>query len=186
MTLFVPDGFLTRLTEGYYLAAIVPIFTSIFLHAGLPHLAGNMLFLYIFGDNMEDRLDPRRYQVFYLVGRDGRRRGSGGRGGQCKRAYDRCQHRNRRIVRRLPPAVPVSAGVGALCGAVLLVDHSLAGGVVSEGLDSGAGSQWQHGDRLDCCIGRDGVGAHESGFLAGAGLAWVLRGRRRASIDVRR
>lgn len=47
--------------------AIVPIFTSMFLHAGWLHLLGNMLFLYIFGDNVEDRLGHFRYLIAYLL-----------------------------------------------------------------------------------------------------------------------
>ena len=43
------------------------LFTSMFLHGGLLHLLGNMLFLYIFGDNVEDRLGHLRYLVFYLL-----------------------------------------------------------------------------------------------------------------------
>jgi rhomboid family protein len=45
---------------------ITPI-TSMFLHGGIAHIAGNMLFLWIFGDNIEDRLGHIRYLVFYLV-----------------------------------------------------------------------------------------------------------------------
>jgi membrane associated rhomboid family serine protease len=48
-------------------SAIVPLFTSMFLHAGLFHVAGNMLFLWIFGDNIEDYLGHFRYLLFYLV-----------------------------------------------------------------------------------------------------------------------
>lgn len=40
---------------------------SIFLHGGWIHLAGNMLFLWVFGDNIEDAMGPGRYIVFYLV-----------------------------------------------------------------------------------------------------------------------
>lgn len=43
------------------------IFTSMFLHGGLAHLGWNMLFLYIFGDNVEDRLGPERFTVFYFL-----------------------------------------------------------------------------------------------------------------------
>jgi len=43
------------------------LLTSVFLHAGVFHLAGNMLFLWIFGDNMEDELGHLGYLVFYLV-----------------------------------------------------------------------------------------------------------------------
>jgi membrane associated rhomboid family serine protease len=44
------------------------IFTSMFMHAGLAHIGGNMLYLWIFGDNVEDRVGHGRYLVFYLVG----------------------------------------------------------------------------------------------------------------------
>lgn len=43
------------------------LFTSMFMHGGLAHLGGNMLYLYIFGDNIEDRLGHVRYFFFYLL-----------------------------------------------------------------------------------------------------------------------
>ncbi|MEP6925892.1 MAG: rhomboid family intramembrane serine protease, partial [Pyrinomonadaceae bacterium] len=43
------------------------ILTSMFMHAGFSHIAGNMLYLWIFGDNLEDRLGHIRYACFYLV-----------------------------------------------------------------------------------------------------------------------
>ncbi len=43
------------------------LFTSLFLHGGLMHLAGNMLYLWIFGNNVEDALGHIRYLVFYVV-----------------------------------------------------------------------------------------------------------------------
>lgn len=46
---------------------ILPFFTSMFLHGGLFHILGNMWFLYIFGDNVEDRLGHLRYLTFYLL-----------------------------------------------------------------------------------------------------------------------
>ncbi len=42
------------------------VFTSMFIHAGWGHIFFNMLFLWIFGDNVEDRLGHRRYLLFYL------------------------------------------------------------------------------------------------------------------------
>ena len=45
----------------------ITFFTSIFMHAGIAHIFGNMLFLFIFGDNVEDRLGHLRYLIFYLV-----------------------------------------------------------------------------------------------------------------------
>lgn len=43
------------------------IFTSMFMHAGVSHLAGNMLFLWVFGDNLEDRMGHLRYLFFFLL-----------------------------------------------------------------------------------------------------------------------
>ncbi len=43
------------------------IFTSMFLHGGWMHLGGNMLYLWIFGNNIEDRLGPVRFLIFYLL-----------------------------------------------------------------------------------------------------------------------
>src|SRR3984893_11003147 len=43
------------------------LITSMFMHGGLAHIFGNMLFLWIFGDNIEDRMGHARYLIFYLV-----------------------------------------------------------------------------------------------------------------------
>ncbi|MBI2907204.1 MAG: rhomboid family intramembrane serine protease [Chloroflexi bacterium] len=43
------------------------LFTSMFVHGGIAHIAFNMLYLRVFGDNVEDRLGPGRYLVFYLL-----------------------------------------------------------------------------------------------------------------------
>jgi membrane associated rhomboid family serine protease len=45
----------------------ITLFTSMFMHGGIAHIAGNMLFLWIFGDNIEDRLGHLRYLTFYLL-----------------------------------------------------------------------------------------------------------------------
>jgi membrane associated rhomboid family serine protease len=55
-------------SDGVNLGHIGTIFTSMFMHAGFVHLAGNMLYLWIFGDNVEDYLGPGKYLAFYLVG----------------------------------------------------------------------------------------------------------------------
>ncbi|MGH9350062.1 MAG: rhomboid family intramembrane serine protease [Vicinamibacterales bacterium] len=47
--------------------AWVNVFTSMFLHGSFLHFAGNMLYLWIFGDNVEDRMGHGRFIVFYLV-----------------------------------------------------------------------------------------------------------------------
>lgn len=48
-------------------AIVIPFFTSMFLHAGWLHVLGNMWFLYIFGDNVEDYLGHFKYLVFYVL-----------------------------------------------------------------------------------------------------------------------
>ena len=45
----------------------VTVVTSMFLHGGFMHVAGNMLYLWIFGDNVEDRMGHGRFLVFYLL-----------------------------------------------------------------------------------------------------------------------
>ena len=45
----------------------VTVFTSMFLHGGFLHFGGNMLYLWIFGDNVEDRMGHGRFLVFYLL-----------------------------------------------------------------------------------------------------------------------
>jgi membrane associated rhomboid family serine protease len=47
--------------------AVATLFSSMFLHGGWLHLLGNMLYLYIFGDNVEDVLGPGLYFLFYMV-----------------------------------------------------------------------------------------------------------------------
>lgn len=50
---------------------LIPVYltliTSMFMHGGIAHIFGNMLFLWIFGDNIEDRLGHVRYLIFYLI-----------------------------------------------------------------------------------------------------------------------
>jgi membrane associated rhomboid family serine protease len=47
--------------------SLTTVFTSMFLHGGWMHFLGNMLFLWIFGDNVEDRMGHGRFAVFYLL-----------------------------------------------------------------------------------------------------------------------
>lgn len=50
-----------------FAGAFLPLVTSLFLHSGIAHIAGNMLFLWIFGDNVEDFFGHFTYLLFYLV-----------------------------------------------------------------------------------------------------------------------
>ena len=59
-----PENF----ADGISFGDILSIFSSMFMHAGFAHIIGNMIYLWIFGDNVEDRLGHSRYLVFYLVG----------------------------------------------------------------------------------------------------------------------
>lgn len=58
---FVPTRFLSNPA-----AELPTLFTSMFMHGGWGHLIGNMLYLWIFGDNVEDRLGKIPYLIFYL------------------------------------------------------------------------------------------------------------------------
>ena len=57
-----------NLTTGLDPGDVSDIYTSMFMHAGLMHLAGNMLYLWIFGDNVEDSMGRFKYLIFYFVG----------------------------------------------------------------------------------------------------------------------
>lgn len=59
---FVPRRFLANPAEDS-----LTLFTSMFMHAGWVHLLGNMLYLWIFGDNVEDRFGHIRFLIFYLL-----------------------------------------------------------------------------------------------------------------------
>jgi len=59
---FIPSRF-----QSDPVGDIVTLFTSMFMHAGWAHLLGNMLYLWIFGDNVEDRLGHVLYLVFYIL-----------------------------------------------------------------------------------------------------------------------
>lgn len=57
--------FPARVSSGQDLQGLV---TSMFLHGGIMHLLGNMLFLWIFGDNLEDEMGHLGFLIFYLIG----------------------------------------------------------------------------------------------------------------------
>ncbi len=59
---FVPARFLANPASEF-----LTIFSSMFMHGGWLHLGGNMLYLWIFGDNVEDRLGHGLYAIFYIV-----------------------------------------------------------------------------------------------------------------------
>ncbi len=59
---FVPSRFLSNPIGDF-----LTLFSSMFMHAGWLHLIGNMLYLWIFGDNVEDRFGHIKFAIFYLV-----------------------------------------------------------------------------------------------------------------------
>jgi len=59
---FVPSRFLANPVGDF-----PTLFTSMFMHAGWVHLGGNMLYLWIFGDNVEDRFGHIQFAIFYLL-----------------------------------------------------------------------------------------------------------------------
>jgi len=59
---FVPSRFLADPVAG-----LLTLFSSMFMHAGWVHLGGNMLYLWIFGDNVEDRFGHVKFAIFYLL-----------------------------------------------------------------------------------------------------------------------
>jgi len=70
----LPDSSLIPIQGGFILQNIdsplptwTTIFSSMFIHGGLLHFAGNMMFLWVFGDNIEDRLGHVKYLLFYLL-----------------------------------------------------------------------------------------------------------------------
>lgn len=59
---FVPSRFLANPAGEF-----ITIFSSMFMHASTLHIGGNMLYLWIFGDNVEDNFGPVKYLIFYLL-----------------------------------------------------------------------------------------------------------------------
>jgi len=59
---FVPRRFMANPTSDF-----LTLFTSMFMHASWVHIGGNMLYLWIFGDNVEDRFGHGKFIVFYLL-----------------------------------------------------------------------------------------------------------------------
>jgi len=59
---FVPARFLANPVTDF-----LTLFSSIFMHAGWVHLGGNMLYLWIFGDNVEDRFGHIKFIIFYML-----------------------------------------------------------------------------------------------------------------------
>ncbi len=166
---FVPTRFLANPGGDF-----ITIFTSMFMHGGWLHIGGNMLYLWIFGDNIEDRFGHLRYLVFYLV--------CGGAATFAQMAFS------------MGSSIPNLGASGAIAGVlgayVLLFPQRRVTVMVGAGvtqmpaliviglwfvlqLFSGIGSIAATAD-----TGGVAYMAHVGGFIAGFVLAFLLRGNR--------
>jgi len=172
-----------QFTNSLNLGDVTDIFTSMFMHAGFFHLAGNMLYLWIFGDNVEDSMGPAKYLTFYLAG------------GIVASLTHILTNPNSQI-----PTVGASGAIGAVLGAYLvlypqsrvvtiiplgffmritLVPASIVLGLwfllqLFSGVLSFGGPD----------IGGVAFWAHIGGFVTGVALAKLLAKRRRPEYDV--
>jgi membrane associated rhomboid family serine protease len=64
----LPDGTIAHVGAIATIPVWETVFTAMFMHASILHIAGNMLFLWIFGNNVEDSMGPLKYIAFYLLG----------------------------------------------------------------------------------------------------------------------
>ena len=150
--------------------------TSMFLHGGWLHLAGNCWFLWIFGNNVEDSMGHVRFLVFYLVC------------GLAAAALEILPNPS-----SLTPMVGASGAIGGVMGAyVVLYPRVRVHMLVPIGFmitTIAVPALWMLGYWLliqlvgaTTSIGRTGGGtafwAHVGGFVAGALLIWVFRDRR--------
>lgn len=154
-----------------------------FVHAGFAHLAGNMLYLWIFGDNVEDSMRAIKYLAFYLVG------------GVVASLTHILTNPGSQI-----PTVGVSGAIGAVLGAYLvLFPHSRVATIIPLGyfmrvtmvpaaLVLGLWFVLQLFSGVLSLGGPDVGGvafwAHIGGFLAGVVMALLLGKRHRADEDV--
>lgn len=140
------------------------LFTYAFLHGGVLHLAGNMLFLWVFGPAIEDRLGHWWFLVFYLVG--------GAFAGLAHIAFERA------------PALGASGAVAACTGAFLVMFPRTQvrtlvifymGGIFNFAAVwvIGTAIAW---DIIMSMLGRSGVAymAHLGGYVFGGGVAFLL------------
>ena len=175
----IPASFTGSLSLG----DITDLFTSMFMHAGFAHLAGNMLYLWIFGDNVEDSMGPIRYLAFYLVG------------GVVASLTHILTNPGSQI-----PTVGASGAIGAVLGAYLVLfpqshvatiiplGYFLRVTMVPAALVLGLWFVLQLFSGVLSLGGPDVGGvafwAHIGGFLAGVVMALLFGRRRRADQDV--
>ncbi len=172
-------GFMPGVLFGYariegnpWVSPAGSIFTAMFLHGGFFHLAGNMLYLWIFGDNVEDRIGRGRFIAFYLI--------CGAIAAFAQALLD---------VRSTVPMIGASGAVSGILGAYLvlypranvLVAMPFLVARVPALLMLGLWfvGQLVYSARLEPGAGGVAFTAHVGGFIGGAVLIrWFLRERR--------
>jgi membrane associated rhomboid family serine protease len=173
-------GFMPAVLFGYariegdvWVSPAGSIFTAMFVHGGFFHLAGNMIYLWVFGDNVEDRVGRGRFIAFYLI--------CGGVAAFSQALLD---------TRSTVPMIGASGAISGVLGAYLILypraNVFLAmplllariPALVMLGL-------WFAGQLARSLLIEPGAGgvaftAHIGGFIAGAVLVrWFLRERRK-------
>ena len=159
------------------------VITSMFLHGGWAHIGGNMLYLWIFGDNVEDRMGHVRYLIFYLLC---------GAAAALAQTYINTES--------LVPMIGASGAISGVLGAYLVlfprsrvltivpivffIQLLEVPAIVLLGLWflmqllSGVGTL---GNRAD--VGGVAFWAHVAGFVAGLGLVYVFRQPERQKVE---
>jgi membrane associated rhomboid family serine protease len=64
----LPDGTTAHVSDSATVPTWETIFTAMFMHGSILHIGGNMLFLWIFGNNIEDAMGPVKFILFYILG----------------------------------------------------------------------------------------------------------------------
>ncbi len=173
-------GFIPGVLFGYariegdpWISPAGAIFTAMFLHGGFFHLAGNMLYLWIFGDNIEDRVGRGRFVAFYLI--------CGALAALCQALPD---------LRSTVPMVGASGAVSGVLGAyfvlyprarvLLAMPFMLARVPVLVMLGLWFGGQLARSMLIEPGAVGVAFAAHIGGFVGGAILVrWFLRERRK-------
>lgn len=158
------------LPEGYpFVPAPLTLITNIFLHASLFHLLGNMAFLWVFGDNVEDAMGHGRFLAFFLL--------CGGFASLVHALIEAGSHR---------PLIGASGGVsGVVAAYLILYPRVRIWGLFLTGIPLRLPAYWAIGfwfvlQFASAFLGTDdGIGwfAHLGGFVAGALLIPLMRHR---------
>ena len=118
-------AFLAGASRMGLMAAFLPTLTSMFLHGSWMHVIGNMWFLWIFGDNIEDHLGHFKYLLFYLLSGLGAAFAQVVLNPHSRRPDGRRQRRDRRRSGRILPALSTGESVDLVPDSVSLLSAGL-------------------------------------------------------------